>query len=171
MPALARFLAPCLLTVACYPPGQELLCPESWHEDDYRCAPDSVWLADQPAQGAHGFARRIEGGCGPGDFSCEVALVDGLAVDVLDAQAVSSAGTRCEGTGFLSNPEAEALAGVTAQSTVTTDDEGRFAIELPPGAYCLRTLDPVVDEWIGFDLEVEPNTQTLIELEFDHGAY
>lgn len=162
-------LACCSLLTAC---SDDMLCPDGWYEHEYECVATSKWLSRRPTESVYGFVKSIEGGCGPGDHTCRVELVDRHLVEVIEPPAPD---TDHECWAAVQDTDGEASDGEDTEVTVVadarTDGQGRFAIPVPPGRYCLRTFDPGDEAWWAEPFDILPGQRTAVTIEFDHGGY
>ncbi|MBK6920091.1 MAG: hypothetical protein IPH07_22015 [Deltaproteobacteria bacterium] len=172
MKALHRVaLACCSFLSAC---TDEMLCPDGWYEHEYECVATSKWLSRRPTESVYGFVKLIEGGCGPGDHTCRVELLDGHVVEVIELLAPDT-DHECWATAYddeagADDPEGEDPE-VTLVADARTDGQGRFAIAVPPGRYCLRTVDPGDGAWWSVPFDILAGARTPVTIEFDYGAY
>ncbi len=176
MKALHRVaLACCCLLTAC---TDEMLCPDGWYEHEYECVATSKWLSRRPPESVYGFVKSIEGGCGPGDHTCHVELLDRHLVEVIELLAPGT-DHECRPVAYGGDDDDDAggddadveAPEVTVVADARTDGQGRFAIPVPPGRHCLRTVDPSDAGWWAVPFDILPGERTPVTIEFDHGGY
>ena len=156
-------------------------CPDGFAEDvgsgydNGYCKLDGYADRIEAEQGAYGFVKAVEGGCGPGDSTCGVTYEDDYPVeiyaidDVLTLDDCRDANTDPI-DGSAPKPSPIDTLDVSPMLVVNTDDLGRFWMALDPGNYCASTIDTIDD---GRRARLVTASKGLVNATFvfDHGAY
>ncbi len=150
--------------------GSSPLCPADWEEYSRtpgHCVATDGYVADLEAKhgsGVYGYGKWITGGCGPGDHSCKVGLMNNEQVRVFELSAIDPAdNASCD-------VDAEAL-GLSPFASAITDSEGTYALALEPGEYCMGMTDPIEGGERLRKVVVEADTFTDVVFVFDWGGY
>lgn len=174
----------CALVTGC--DDEEFVCPDGYVRDGHAgpgyCRAEGFLdaLEDEGDVVVYGFAKTIEGGCGPGDTTCRVELVAGLPVEIydlddLEAEAGPDACRDGELVDATGNPNPSPLDAqsfhVTPVLAVETDDEGRWWSALQPGRWCFSAIDPIDGSRQAVAHELGAEVRLPIDWVFDHGGY